>query len=150
MRKAPIHEAGHYIPIMARPTGLEPVTYGLAYLLRLSPPSPAETSDVWGLDYIFTISGGTRIVSTDPVYSQPTADRIRPVSPSVAYRFPRYCHRRHTWQRLKVSPIQCPALAGLRVPGQAPVLKTDYLRFRVKGRCSIQLSYGRSSRPIFT
>ena len=23
---------------MARPTGLEPVTYGLAYLLRLSPP----------------------------------------------------------------------------------------------------------------
>ena len=26
---------------MARPTGLEPVTYGLAYPLRLSPPTSA-------------------------------------------------------------------------------------------------------------
>ena len=63
------NEAVHYYTnIMARPTGLEPVTYGLAYLLRLSPPLPACTRNVWGLDYIFTVSGGTRIVSTDPVY----------------------------------------------------------------------------------
>ena len=58
---------------MARPTGLEPVTYGLAYPLRLSPPwicppgSPGQHNiQVCGLDYIFTISGGARIVSTDP------------------------------------------------------------------------------------
>ena len=63
------NEAGHYYTNkMARPTGLEPVTYGLAYLLRLSPPLPACTRNVCGLDYIFTVSGGTRIVSTDPVY----------------------------------------------------------------------------------
>ena len=67
---------------MARPTGLEPVTYGLAYLLRLSPPLPAFACNVWGLDYIFTVSGGTRIVSTDPVYLIPTIAVI--------------CHRKRT------------------------------------------------------
>lgn len=51
---------------MARPTGLEPVTYGLAYPLRLSPPAESISPTVCGLDYIFTISGGARIVSTDP------------------------------------------------------------------------------------
>jgi len=53
-----------------RPTGIEPVTYGLAYHYSFhcqikrgyhqSPPF------VCGLDYIFAISGGARIVSTDP------------------------------------------------------------------------------------
>ena len=61
---------------MVRPTGLEPVTYGLAYLLRLSPPLPALARNVWGLDYIFAVSGGTRIVSTDPVYLIPTTAMV--------------------------------------------------------------------------
>jgi len=30
-------------------------------------PESATQKPVWGLDYIFTISGGTRIVSTDPI-----------------------------------------------------------------------------------
>jgi hypothetical protein len=48
---------------MARPTGFEPVTLGLAYPLRLS--TPAESA-VCGLDYLFTVSGAARIVSTEP------------------------------------------------------------------------------------
>jgi hypothetical protein len=34
--------------VMARPTGLEPVTYGLAYLLRLSPPLTIVKSQCLG------------------------------------------------------------------------------------------------------
>ncbi len=67
---------------MARPAGLEPATAGLAYLLPLSrpqallqspssgpwldTPGPPEACCVWGLDYLFTVSGAARIVSTDP------------------------------------------------------------------------------------
>jgi hypothetical protein len=47
---------------MARPAGFEPATLGLAYQLRLSTPQPG----VCGLDYLFTISGVARIVSTEP------------------------------------------------------------------------------------
>ena len=74
--------------VLARPTGFEPVTYGLAYPPRLSPPRPGGR--VWSLDYIFTISGGTRIVSTDP---RPAAAAGR------RPRFPRCCHRRRARQR---------------------------------------------------
>ena len=71
---------------MVRPTGLEPVTYGLAYhygfrrhCVRANAfvALKLKAHNVWGLDYIFTISGGTRIVSTDPVYSKPTAVAIK-------------------------------------------------------------------------
>ena len=47
---------------LARPAGFEPATLGLAYQLRLSTPQPG----VCGLDYLFTISGVARIVSTEP------------------------------------------------------------------------------------
>ena len=78
---------------MARLTGLEPVTYGLAYQLRLSPPKRSseiqKNANVCGLDYIFTIAGGARIVSTDPpIYLR---KGLRKLDNS---RFPRYCHRR--------------------------------------------------------
>ena len=52
---------------MARPAGFEPATLGLAYQLRLSTPRLR----VCGLDYLFTISGVARIVSTDPFGRQP-------------------------------------------------------------------------------
>ena len=56
---------------MLRPRGLEPLTYGLAYhysfhCLKLIQTDHPNTFPICGLDYIFTISGGTRIVSTDP------------------------------------------------------------------------------------
>ncbi len=54
---------------MARPTGIEPVTYGLAYHYNFH--CRHRTDNVCGLDYIFTFTGGTRIVSTDPVGSLP-------------------------------------------------------------------------------
>ena len=58
-----------YSIYMARPAGFEPATLGLAYQLRLSTPHY-----IWvcGLDYLFTITGVARIVSTDPL--------IRPVT----------------------------------------------------------------------
>ena len=49
---------------MARPAGFEPATLGLAYQLRLS--TPQYINRVCGLDYLFTITGVARIVSTDP------------------------------------------------------------------------------------
>jgi len=53
---------------MARPAGFEPATLGLAYQLRLS--TPQYINWVCGLDYLFTITGVTRIVSTEPVENQ--------------------------------------------------------------------------------
>lgn len=49
-----------------RPTGFEPVTYYLAshYNFRYS-----AKSRFGGLDYIFTVSGAARVVSTEPVDS---------------------------------------------------------------------------------
>ena len=47
---------------MARPAGLEPATYGLAYHYRFHDP----LYGVCGLDYLFTVTGATRIVSTEP------------------------------------------------------------------------------------
>ena len=46
---------------------VEPATLGLAYQLRLSTPHY-----IWvcGLDYLFTVSGAARIVSTEPRDSQ--------------------------------------------------------------------------------
>ena len=52
---------------MARPAGFEPATLGLAYQLRLSAP---HCIWVCGLDYLFTISGVARIVSTEPAENQ--------------------------------------------------------------------------------
>ncbi len=52
---------------MARPAGFEPATLGLAYQLRLSTPFIIK---VCGLDYLFTISGVARIVSTEPCENQ--------------------------------------------------------------------------------
>ena len=49
---------------MARPAGFEPATLGLAYQLRFS--TPAICIAVCGLDYLFTITGAARIVSTEP------------------------------------------------------------------------------------
>jgi len=54
------------ITYLARPAGLEPATLGLAYQLRLSTPHRHCVGRVCGLDYLFTISGVARIVSTDP------------------------------------------------------------------------------------
>ena len=51
---------------MARPEGLEPSTLGLAYPLLLSQPGADIPAPVCGLDYLFTVSGAARIVSTDP------------------------------------------------------------------------------------
>ena len=51
---------------VARPAGLEPATLGLAYQLPFSRPHIR----VCGLDYLFTISGAARIVSTEPCDNQ--------------------------------------------------------------------------------
>jgi len=48
---------------MARPAGLEPATYGLAYHYRFHDP---RFYGVCGLDYLFTVAGAARIVSTEP------------------------------------------------------------------------------------
>ncbi len=53
---------------MARPAGFEPATLGLAYQLRLSTPQYLDW--VCGLDYLFTITGVARIVSTEPIDNQ--------------------------------------------------------------------------------
>ena len=50
---------------MARPAGLEPATPGLAYHYGFR--RPHSKHGVCGLDYLFTVSGAARIVSTDPV-----------------------------------------------------------------------------------
>ena len=56
---------------MARPAGLEPATFGLAYQLPLSRPrARVGRARVRGLDYLFAISGAARIVSTEPCESQ--------------------------------------------------------------------------------
>ncbi len=62
---------------MARPAGLEPATAGLAYQLPLSRP-PGKLAGVCGLDYLFTISGAARIVSTEPVESLSRSERRAP------------------------------------------------------------------------
>ncbi len=99
---------------LARPTGLEPVTYGLAYPLRFSPPPelPLSNPGVCGLDYIFTISGGARIVSTDPrpgtKHHMP--EKVSSVLPSPANRV------FYPTSRVKVSPIQCPPLRKFLIP----------------------------------
>ena len=107
---------------LARPAGLEPATLGLAYHLRLSTPRRR----VCGLDYLFTVSGVARIVSTDPL------------------RFPRDCHQlvRHCRRTVKVSPIQCDPLCGFRIPRRGSIRRVPGRA--LKGRCSIQMSYGRS------
>ena len=91
---------------MARPTGIEPVTYGLAYPLQLSLPKRLFTYDrfVWSLDYIFTIAGGARIVSTDPRLYCWTG-------------FPRYCHRRDALRFHRYSALH---FAGSWFPTKAP------------------------------
>ena len=50
---------------LARPTGLEPVTCGLAYHCSFHCPHRASVG-FGGLDCIFAVAGGTRTVSTDP------------------------------------------------------------------------------------
>ena len=55
------------IPYMARPAGLEPATVGLAYHYSFH----CLAKRVCGLDYLFTVSGAARIVSTEPYDSQP-------------------------------------------------------------------------------
>ena len=56
---------------IVRPKGLEPLTYGLAYhysfhCLKLIQTDHPITFPICGLEFFFSISGGTRIVSTDP------------------------------------------------------------------------------------
>lgn len=48
-----------------RPTGFEPVTLALAYRYSFR-YFAFYLKQICGLDYLFTISGATRIVSTDP------------------------------------------------------------------------------------
>jgi hypothetical protein len=113
---------------MARPAGFEPATLGLAYQLRLSTPHYIR---VCGLDYLFTITGVARIVSTDPL--------CRPLR-----RFPRDCHQPKIYLAVKVSPIQCDPLYRFPKIGQFPVKAPKCTHWcMLKGRCSIQLSYGR-------
>ena len=81
---------------LARPTGIEPVTYGLAYHHGFHRP-PERCTGVRGLDYIFAIAGGTRIVSTDPNRSiLKDGLSVSSVLPSPL--------------RVKGLPIQCPPL----------------------------------------
>ena len=53
---------------LARPAGLEPATLGLAYHYCFH--SHREITGVCGLDYLFTVSGAARIVSTEPYDAQ--------------------------------------------------------------------------------
>jgi len=52
---------------MARPAGFEPATLGLAYHYSFRYPAIHRFD---GLDYLFTISGVARIVSTEPFDNQ--------------------------------------------------------------------------------
>ncbi len=82
---------------------------------RLSLPTTVFTAShlrVCGLDYLFTISGAARIVSTDP--SNPTRPLL--VSTGLPSALP-----------VKVSPLQCSPLHQLNFPMQAPILKADAL-----------------------
>ena len=120
-----------YPNIMARPAGFEPATLGLAYQLRLS--TPQYINWVCGLDYLFTITGVARIVSTDPL--------MRPVA-QVSSGLP----SAQITLAAKVSPIQCDPLYRFPEIGQFPVKAPECTRWcMLKGRCSIQLSYGRKS-----
>ena len=104
-----------------RPTGLEPVTYGLAYHYSFHCTTGFENPPLCGLDYIFTISGGARIVSTDPLQAKipvlaasATVDtlttlhagRVSSVLPAPALQI-------YPARDVKVPPIQCPALSRL-------------------------------------
>jgi len=81
---------------VARPAGLEPATAGLAYPLPLSrPPAPWLRAGVRGLDYLFTVSGAARIVSTDP-------RRCRSYHRAG---FPRDCHRHRVWRDTPAGPL---------------------------------------------
>jgi len=82
---------------------------------------------VCGLDYLFTISGVARIVSTDPL----GFPRVSSGLPSARAQRP----------AVKVSPIQCDPLFGFGFPAKAP--SCAFARRMLKGRCSIQMSYGR-------
>ncbi len=132
---------------MARPTGLEPVTYGLAYHYNFRCPLKIT---VCGLDYIFAISGGARIVSTDPL-EQPALPRCHPTALGKSPLDDRPHGYKHSGflvssvlpspSRVKVSPIQCPPLWKLCFPPEAPVC---HPHGGLEGRCSIRLSYGRN------
>ena len=124
---------------LARPTGLEPVTYGLAYQLRLSPPTTGHAlrnrplgtgrrDGLWSGLYLHHRRWGTY-----SLYGSPCARsaRVSSVLPS-----PRFSHRRG-----QVPPIQCPPLRRFTSRRRLPC---PVSRPELKGRCSIQLSYGRN------
>ncbi|MCY4274012.1 MAG: hypothetical protein OXE41_01215, partial [Gammaproteobacteria bacterium] len=92
--------------------------------------------------YIFTISGGARIVSTDP----PTDISIRHGFLGIAIvSEPALCHFLHP---VKVLPIQCSPLCRFSFLQRLLFLRINQenqsQNSAPKGRCSIQLSYGRS------
>jgi hypothetical protein len=155
--------------MLARPTGLEPVTYGLAY--HHSFHCPRFRNGVCGLDYIFAIAGGARIVSTDPDADQridvrlvrrgapypwgsaiawqitPQAFRFPcPRSPLVPvgtdHRFPRYSHRHDALRVYRYSALHS---EGSVSPRRLLMLRSHREH---KGRCSIRLSYGRIEKRI--
>ncbi len=105
------------------------------------------TRRVWSLDYIFAISGGARIVSTDPRSDSNRSNRVSSVLPSPdgpqtqlrdppALRFHRY------------SALHFESYLFLpKAPGST-LHKTLWpnARMKLKGRCSIRLSYGRNGQ----
>ena len=125
-------------PCLARLRGLEPLTPGLACPLRLSTPriNPGLGS---GLSHhhlrcrTYSLYGarppsGEMMVATSVLKT--TIGGFLGIAISPEY-FP----------AVKVSPIQCDSLHGLRSPMKAP--RADQILSAPKGRCSIRLSYRR-------
>ena len=110
---------------MARPAGFEPATLGLAYQLRLSTPH-----------YIMSLWSGLSLhhhrCRTYSLYGSPYAAR--------GAGFLGIAISLDALPAAKVSPIQCNPLYRFCFPVKAP---TCTLWCTLKGRCSIQLSYGR-------
>ena len=138
---------------MARPRGLEPLTYGLAYHCSFHCLKVCQSRDsyysfpICGLDYIFTISGGTRIVSTDPgMFSSLLYQRLG--AHSIRYGFTATGFLGIAGARITlnatVSPIQCPPLRPFTFPDEGSyTTNLTKCQASAEGRCSIRLSYGR-------
>ena len=113
--------------------------------LRLSIPLQLSLPPcgVCGLDYIFTISGGTRIVSTDPGVSFPLSTCGTPalrlvatLRPPVSSVLPAIIRYGSTDTVSSTPPVPFPD------EGSCATLASK-LAMSAEGRCSIRLSYGR-------
>ena len=143
---------------MARPAGLEPATPGLAYHYCFH--SHRKITGVCGLDYLFTVSGAARIVSTEPHDVQPKTSRFS--SRTFSRTLPSASNSRYqrpvSAARIQANSInlslQVPWAECLRVDHRFPrdCHQLDLLRFPRYGavHCSSSVSHHRllTQRPV--